>query len=269
MRIRQPEDQVLIGRREKVEARIKRQDRRLSLIGQRPRRVQHLALRRLLERVPHQYVLLCAAAEHEPPVGREAAVAAALKRARVGGRGRGAVGREALARGKPARSSGGPAQVGLQVALEGVEEEVSAALCADENRLAVVGELELGPALEETLRVDAAALLHDVDGGEGRLVVVSDVVHEDGAAAGTGDGEDGARWVVGGEVRRAEEQLALPVLGLRVPEADGVVLGAGDEVVAAGMDGEAGDCGVVAFKVADEGVVVGGQVADGVCREED
>lgn len=30
------------------------------------------------------------------------------------------------------------------------------------------------------------------------------------------------------------------------------------------MDGEAGDCGVVALEVADEGVVMGSQVSDGV-----
>lgn len=52
--------------------------------------------------------------------------------------------------------------------------------------------------------------------------------------------------------------MALGVFGLCVPEADGVVEGARNKRVAAGVDGEGGDGGVVAFEVADEAVVVGG-----------
>ena len=48
------------------------------------------------------------------------------------------------------------------------------------------------------------------------------------------------------------------------PQSDAVVQGAGEECVAAGADGEGGHgCGV-AFEVAEEGVVVSGEVADRV-----
>lgn len=50
------------------------------------------------------------------------------------------------------------------------------------------------------LRVDAATLLDDVNRGEWCLVVVSDIVQQDRAAARTCNGKDGARGIVRSEV---------------------------------------------------------------------
>ena len=43
-----------------------------------------------------------------------------------------------------------------------------------------------------------------------------------------------------------EVEAGLRILGLKVPEADGIVKGAGDEFVFAGVHGEGGDWGCVA-----------------------
>lgn len=78
---------------------------------------------------------------------------------------------------------------------------MSATLCSYKDRLTIVREFELGPPLDEMLRVDAATLLDNINGGEWRLVVVSDIVQQNRAAARTCNGKDGARGIIGSEVR--------------------------------------------------------------------
>lgn len=117
-----------------------------------------------------------------------------------------------------------PSEICLQIALEGVEEEVPSTLCSYKDRLTIVREFELGPPLDEMLRVDAAALLDDINGRKRRLVVVSHIVQQNRATARACDGKDSARGVVRSEVRRPKEKLALPILRLCIPKADGVVL---------------------------------------------
>lgn len=56
------------------------------------------------------------------------------------------------------------------------------------------------------------------------------------------------------------------VYAVEVPDSNGVVEGGGDECVAAGVHCEAGYRPSVPFEVAQEGVVVGGEVADIICR---
>ena len=63
-------------------------------------------------------------------------------------------------------------------------------------------------------------------------------------------------------MRGGEVEAPLWGRGFEVPEPDGVVEGAGEEVVGGGADGEGGDVPGVAFEVAEELVVVGGEVAD-------
>lgn len=70
-----------------------------------------------------------------------------------------------------------------------------------------------------------------------------------------------------------EVEPCLWVLGFEVPEADGVVEGAGDEFVFAGVYGEGGDWGCVAREIGEEFGFVGVEVADAVVgfggREDD
>ena len=103
-----------------------------------------------------------------------------------------------------------------------------------------------------------------VEGREGGFVVVAEVVEEDGVGGCGGDGDHGRGRVVRGQVRGGEVQAGLRGRGLQVPEADGVVEGAGEEGVGARVQGDGGDGGGVAAEVAQEGVVVGGEVADAV-----
>lgn len=198
MGVRQPKQQIRIRRGEEVKPRVEPHDRRLPLLRQRPRRVQDLAAvrRRRLERVPHEDILLSRPADDKPSVWGEAAVAAALELAAAA-----ATAHASLANRQPAGTqAAGPTQESLEGALEGVEEEVAAAAGAEEEGLAIVGELELGPAADNMTRVKGAALIDDVDCSEWCLVIVSGVVEEYGAGAGAPDGEDGTGGVVGGEI---------------------------------------------------------------------
>jgi hypothetical protein len=81
-----------------------------------------------------------------------------------------------------------------------------------------------------------------------------------------GDGNDGGRGVVGSEVWRVQLEHALVVVGGQVPYADRVVAGAGEEGVGGGAECDGGHGVGMASEVANEGVVVGGKVADCVCR---
>ena len=224
-------------------------------------RLQHLVGigRRL--RVPDQRVLVRARrADHVPPVGAEAHVALA---------GDGAAGGGVGGRGARARAAAG--EEGFDVAGEGVEQEVArGGVGADEQGFAVVGEVEFRP-VAVVGHVGAAGGEGggegvfgpaQVEGREGGFVVVAQVVEEDGRGAGAGDRDDRRGGVVGCEVRGGEVEPALGGGGGERPEADGVVEGAGEEGVAGGAEGERGDGRGVAFEVAQELVVVRGEVAD-------
>lgn len=64
-----------------------------------------------------------------------------------------------------------------------------------------------------------------------------------------------------------EVEFAAVIFGGGVPDAEGVVFAAGEEVVGTGVESEGGHGLGVAFEVAEVGVVVGGEVADCVCDE--
>ena len=135
---------------------------------------------------------------------------------------------------------------------------------AQQDGFAIVGEFEAGPV--GLARFDAL-LRHvgpDVEGGEGGFVVIPQVVEEDRVGGGGGDGDDGRGRVVSGEVRGQEVEARLRGLGFQVPEADGVVAGAGEEGVGGWAEGEGGDFVGVALEVAQELVVMGGEIADAV-----
>ena len=76
-----------------------------------------------------------------------------------------------------------------------------------------------------------------VEGGEGGLVEVSDVVEEDRGGGGGGDGDDAAEHIQRVDIGRSHINKKLRVFGLEVPESDGVVQGAGDEFVFARVYG--------------------------------
>jgi hypothetical protein len=69
--------------------------------------------------------------------------------------------------------------------------------------------------------------------------------------------EDISGRVPGCEVGAVEEELAAGVPGSGIPDTDCVVFAAGDEVVLAWMERETRDVFLVAFEVAQVGVVVG------------
>jgi len=64
-----------------------------------------------------------------------------------------------------------------------------------------------------------------------------------------------------------EVEFATVVFGRCVPDAEGVVFAAGDEVVGAGVEGEGSDGLGVALEVAEIGVVVGRKIANSICDE--
>lgn len=262
MLIRQPKHDLPIGTGHHIVPGIPLHTADLAAEGQTRHGLQHLVRIGRGLRVPDQRVLVRARrADHVPPVGAEAHVALA---------GDGAAGR---VRGRGARAGAAAGEEGFDVAGEGVEEEVArGGVGADEEGFAVVGEVQfrpvavvggVGAALGEGGGEGVFGLVQ-VEGGEGGFVVVAEVVEEDGGGAGAGDGDDGRGGVVGRQVRGREVESALGGGGREGPEAYGVVEGAGEEGVAGGAEGEGGDGGGVAFEVAQELVVVRGEVADGV-----
>lgn len=218
-------------------------------------------------RVPDQRVVVQArAAEDVAAVGAEGEVALAEGAGGARGGARGVVRLVVVVR-------GGEGEVGEEVAGEGVEEEVAGwEGGADEEGFAVVAEFEFGPVFRDgvlvCLRGEWRAVqglkAAGVEGGEGGFVVVPEVVEEDGGGGGRGDGDHGCGGVVGGEVGGAEVKAGSCVGGREVPEADGVVQGAGEESVIAWAESYGGYGRGVTFEVAEELVVMGGEIADGV-----
>ena len=259
MLIRHPENHLPIGGGTHIIARIPLHHARLALPRQAAHGAQMLRLDLHLPlRVPHDGILVISGpTDQEAAIGCEAHVPlppTALAPVLV--------------------ASGGCPQihgllrahaVGAQGAIVGVEEQMSGGgVGAQQDGSTIVGEFEAGPV--RFARFDAL-LRHvgsDVEGGEGGFVVIPQVVEEDRVGGGGGNGDDRGRWVVRGEVRGQEVEAGLRRLGFQVPEADGGVAGAGEEGVGGRTEGEGGDFVGVALEVAQELVVVGGEIADAV-----
>lgn len=209
--------------------------------------------------IPDQQILLLpGAADDISPIRAEAHIALARNAGASGG-GRGRARRDAT------RGGAWPTGAkGLEVAGEGVEEEVAGPVGAEEDRLAVVRELKPSPVASDGGRGESQLVGAEVESSEGGLIVVAQVVEEDGGGGCGGDGDDSSGGVEGSEVGGRKVQFALGVRGVEGPEADGIVLGAGEKSVRGRGYGDGGDGGGVGAEVADVLVVVGGEVADGV-----
>ena len=89
--------------------------------------------------------------------------------------------------------------MGAEGAFESVEEEVTLRVVGrEEDRLAVIGELEAGPVRFRALDLLGRQVRPHVEGREGRLVIVAEVVEKNGVRGGGGDGDDCCGGVVGG-----------------------------------------------------------------------
>ena len=161
---------------------------------------------------------------------------------------------------------GGAEQKGFEGAVEGVEEEVAGGgVGGDEEGFAVVAEFEFCPVggAGGGLVVGGGECA-EVEGCEGRFVVVPQVVEKDRGGAGRSDGEHRRGRVIRCQRRGGEVQPALRRGRRQRPEPDGVVERSRHEGVGGGRQGEGGDGRGVGFEVAQVLVVVGGEVADGV-----
>lgn len=167
--------------------------------------------------------------------------------------------RNFFAEGETARAPRFSNKAMLERAVEGVEDEVRVPACADEEAFPVIGEVEGAPGTG-CLVVFGEGV--EVEGSEGLFVELADVVEEDGLCGGGGDGEDTGGGVEGCEVGRVDVEHSNRVYAVEVPDADGIIERGGDECVAARVHGEAGYGSSVPFEVAQEGVVVGSEVAD-------
>lgn len=261
MRIWQPELEVLIRRGKEVEPRIVCQNSGLPLVFQNVGGLQLLLLGGRAQHVPQEDVLT-STTQDISTVRAEAALTAGVHSQRRPGCV--VLDIAALARWSPAHTALGLAQEGLQLASESVEQVMALSIGAEEDVLAVVGELQLCPTLHHSVCVDMVALLDDVEDGEG-LDEVAQVVQKNASTRRRCDCEDLPGGIVRGEVGGSEVELGGPELGVDVPKADSVVAAARDEVIGTGVHGKAGHGALVAFEVADEGVVMGRKVADGIC----
>ena len=95
-------------------------------------------------------------------------------------------------------------------------------------------------------------------------MVIPKIVEENRRCRRGSDGYDGCRGVVGYEIWGGEVEAGLWGWGSDVPEAESIIKGAGKEGIVLGTEREGCDERGVAFKVAQELVVVGGEVADRV-----
>lgn len=127
---------------------------------------------------------------------------------------------------------------------------------SEEQVLPVVGELELVPPSERRVHVG-----QEIKGGEGLLVVIPEIIEEDGLRGGRCHGKDVSGWVPGREVGAVQEELAAGVLGRYIPYPDSVVFTTGEEVVLAWMEREARDGIVMTFKVPQVRVIMGGKIS--------
>lgn len=151
----------------------------------------------------------------------------------------------------------------FQGAIEGIENEVAGSGGGDDQVLPIVCEFDFGP-LSAVGAEEALVQVGHVECGEGDLVIVANVVEQDSVAGLRGYGDDGGGGVVACEICTVQVEHALEVGRLQVPQAHGVVLCARDESVICGAELDGGDGVGVAAEVAGEGIVVGGEEADGV-----
>jgi hypothetical protein len=195
-------------------------------------------------RVPYVHVVLVGPTDEVASVGRETYITLAwhtvlAARCRPGWRGIGFAVAECP-----------------QVAIEGVEEEVPLAVCCQEDAFPVIRKFDLRPISADALGGEFLLEFEQVEGREGGLVVVPEVVEEDGGCGGGGDCDYRGGRIKGREVGGIQDEFAVGVGGVEGPEEDSVVDGAGKEFVAAGGDGEASYGGGVTFEVAEKEVVV-------------
>lgn len=149
--------------------------------------------------------------------------------------------------------------------VEGVEEQVSLRVVRrEEEGFPIVGELEAGPVRFRRLHLLGGEVGPHVEGRKGRLVVVPQVVEEDAVRGGRGDGDDRRGGVVGGEVRRRQVQARLRGRRGQRPQAHRVVERGREERVRRRAQAQRRHGLGVAPEVAQEGVVVRGEVADAV-----
>ena len=254
MLIRQPEDHLPIRRRTHVIPRIPLHHARAPLARQPAHWFDLLGLHLYLAlRVPHDRVPVAPAAPDQiASVGAETHVA--LAQCPGGPRRRAQVRRRVRA-----------LAVRAQRAVEGVQQQVALRVVGGEQEgFAVVGELEPGPVRFGGLHLRGGEVGPHVEGGEGGFVVVAQVVEEDRVRGGGGDGDDRRGGVVGGEVGGREVQARLRGGRGQRPEAHGVVERGREERVRRRAQAERRDGLGVAPEVAQEGVVVRGEVADAV-----
>lgn len=62
-------------------------------------------------------------------------------------------------------------------------------------------------------------------------------------------------------------EFATVIFGRGVPDPEGVIFAAGEEVVCAWVEGKRGYCFRMALKVAKIGVIMGREVSDCICDE--
>lgn len=135
----------------------------------------------------------------------------------------------------------------LELAIEGVENEVRITRCTDEERFSVVGEVEGAPGARGWVVFGVGV---EVEGGEGLFIEFADVVEEDSLCGRRGDSENAGGGIEGCEVGGVDVEHSDWVYAVEVPDADGVVEGGGDECVAAGVHCKAGYRPSVTFEVA-------------------
>ena len=225
-----------------------------------------------LHRVPDEHVLL-GAAQHVPAVGGEAALAAALEPGLRGRRSAAAAAAAVLVRATVAalarRGAAGGAfrlpEEALEAGVEGIQEQMVVILCADQDVLAVVGEFELRPARQRVVRAGGPDGGGDVKGRKRPLGEVAVVVEQDVGAVGAGDAKHVARGVPGGEGGRIEVELAGPLACADVPQVDGVVAAAGNEIIGTWMDRYVGDRPLVTLEIPGKTVIVSREVTYGIC----
>lgn len=104
--------------------------------------------------------------------------------------------------------------------------------------------------------------LEEVEGSKGWLVVVAQIVQSDGLSGRRGDGDDRGTRIVCSEPRRLKVELALRIGRPGVPQLDRVVQACRHELIVVGAQIQARDATLVALEVANEGVVVHGEIAD-------
>lgn len=123
-------------------------------------------------------------------------------------------------------------------------------VCPNEQILAIIGELQAGPSPAASRRGVSLLVRCEIERSKRRLVVIAEVVEQHGRRGLGRDRDDRGRRVERNQIWRRELQLPLRVPRIEVPQRDRLVLGAGDEGIAARGEGQAGDLVRVACEIA-------------------